>query len=80
MSIKLEGKRIFITGAGGLLGKTYIKSMLESGAEVIATELPGKRSQDLIDEFGNKNTLESDLVLTSGEQVTIGLLSLALKN
>lgn len=53
MSIKLEGKRIFITGAGGLLGKTYIKSMLESGAEVIATELPGKRSQDLIDEFGN---------------------------
>ena len=36
--------------------------------------------QSYLDEFGSKNSIESDLVLTSGEQVTIGLLSAALKN
>jgi len=36
--------------------------------------------QSYLDEFGSANSIESDLVLTSGEQVTIGLLSAALKN
>ncbi len=36
--------------------------------------------QSYLDEFGSKYSIESDLVLTSGEQVTIGLLSAALKN
>ncbi len=49
---------------------------------VVLSAMAGETNklQSYIDEFGNKNTLESDLVLTSGEQVTIGLLSLALKN
>ena len=36
--------------------------------------------QKYLDEFQSQNSIESDLVLTSGEQVTIGLLSAALKN
>ena len=36
--------------------------------------------QSYLDEFKSQNSIESDLVLTSGEQVTIGLLSIALKN
>ena len=36
--------------------------------------------QNYLDYFESQNSIESDLVLTSGEQVTIGLLSAALKN
>ena len=35
--------------------------------------------QEYLDEIDAQNTLENDLVLTSGEQVTIGLLSAILK-
>ena len=49
---------------------------------VILSAMAGETNklQSYLDEFGSKNSIESDLVLTSGEQVTIGLLSAALKN
>tara|TARA_Y100001970_G_scaffold293652_1_gene441968 strand:- start:1237 stop:2442 length:1206 start_codon:yes stop_codon:yes gene_type:complete len=49
---------------------------------VVLSAMAGETNklQSYLDEFGSQNSLESDLVLTSGEQVTIGLLSAALKN
>jgi len=49
---------------------------------VVLSAMAGETNklQSYLDEFGSKNSVESDLVLTSGEQVTIGLLSAALKN
>jgi len=49
---------------------------------VVLSAMSGETNklQSYLDEFGFKNSIESDLVLTSGEQVTIGLLSAALKN
>jgi len=49
---------------------------------VVLSAMAGETNklQSYLDEFGSENSIESDLVLTSGEQVTIGLLSAALKN
>ncbi|MDC0232365.1 aspartate kinase [Pelagibacteraceae bacterium] len=49
---------------------------------VVLSAMAGETNklQSYLDEFGSKNSIESDLVLTAGEQVTIGLLSAALKN
>ena len=66
---------------------------LKNIADIISTELENNkvivilsamagetnRLQSLLDELEEKNSIESDLVLTSGEQVTIGLLSSHLK-
>ena len=49
---------------------------------VVLSAMAGETNklQDYLDHFGSQNSIESDLVLTSGEQVTVGLLSAALKN
>ena len=49
---------------------------------VVLSAMAGETNklQSYLDELGSQNSIESDLVLTSGEQVTIGLLSAALKN
>ncbi len=49
---------------------------------VVLSAMAGETNklQSYLDEFRSQNSIESDLVLTSGEQVTIGLLSAALKN
>ena len=49
---------------------------------VVLSAMAGETNklQSYLNEFQSQNTMESDLVLTSGEQVTIGLLSAALKN
>ncbi|MFL2543071.1 MAG: aspartate kinase [Alphaproteobacteria bacterium] len=49
---------------------------------VVLSAMAGETNklQSYLDVFGSKNSIESDLVLTSGEQVTIGLLSAAIKN
>ena len=49
---------------------------------VVLSAMAGETNklQSYLDEFESKNSIESDLVLTSGEQVTIGLLSAILKN
>ena len=53
----VENKIIFITGSGGLLGKTYIDTFLKNGAIVIATELPGARSESIKKQFGSNSKL-----------------------
>ena len=59
-----------------------IKELKNHKIIVILSAMAGETNklQSYLDEFGSKNSIESDLVLTSGEQVTIGLLSAALKN
>ena len=49
---------------------------------VVLSAMAGETNklQSYLDEFQSQNSIESDLVLTSGEQVTIGLLSAALNN
>ncbi len=49
---------------------------------VVLSAMAGETNklQSYLDEFKAQNSIESDLVLTSGEQVTIGLLSAALNN
>ena len=49
---------------------------------VVLSAMAGETNklQSYLDEFNAQNSIESDLVLTSGEQVTIGLLSAALNN
>ncbi len=47
MTDELDGRTIFITGAGGVLGRTYVARMLAAGAVVVATDLPGARAEAL---------------------------------
>ena len=55
MTIDLSGKTVFITGAGGRLGLTYIDRLTRFGAKVIATELIGERFNYLRDLYNKRN-------------------------
>ena len=60
-----------------------VKSELKnSKIIVVLSAMAGETNklQSYLDEFQCQNSIESDLVLTSGEQVTIGLLSAELNN
>ena len=64
------------------IAEIVIKELKNHKIIVILSAMAGETNklQSYLDEFESKNSIESDLVLTSGEQVTIGLLSAALKN
>ena len=55
MTSMLENRTIFITGSGGVLGTTYVRKMLTSGARVLATDLPGARGEALQAEFAEND-------------------------
>ena len=59
-----------------------IKQIKNNKIIVVLSAMAGETNklQSYLDDFGSQYSLESDLVLTSGEQVTIGLLSAELKN
>ncbi len=59
-----------------------IKEVKNNKIIVVLSAMAGETNklQSYLDDFGSQYSLESDLVLTSGEQVTIGLLSAELKN
>ena len=60
-----------------------VKSELKNNKIIVVlSAMAGETNklQSYLDEFQCQNSIESDLVLTSGEQVTIGLLSAALNN
>lgn len=47
MADTLSDRTIFITGAGGVLGRTYVQRMLKAGARVVATDMAGPRAEAL---------------------------------
>ena len=47
MHDQLAGRTIFITGAGGVLGSTYVRRMLAAGARIVASDLAGHRADAL---------------------------------
>ncbi len=55
MDNQLQHKTVFITGAGGVLGSTYIRRMLSAGATVVASDLPGHRADALLEAHGENN-------------------------
>ena len=71
MKEQLSDKTIFLTGAGGVLGSTYVRRMLEQGAAVVATDLEGARAEGLRAEHGdNPNFHFYALDVTSEDEVT----------
>ncbi len=64
------------------IAEIVIKEIKRNKVIVVLSAMAGETNklQGYLDEIGIQNSIESDLVLTSGEQVTIGLLSAALKN
>lgn len=70
MTSMLENRTIFITGSGGVLGTTYVRKMLTSGARVVATDLPGARGEALQAEFAeNDNFAYYDLDVGDEDQI-----------
>ena len=59
-----------------------IKEVQNNKIIVVLSAMAGETNklQSFLDDFASQYSLESDLVLTSGEQVTIGLLSAELKS
>lgn len=71
MAITLDGKTIFITGSGGVLGSTYVRRMLEAGAHVVASDLPGHRADGLKERHGEDPRFAFlELDVADEEQVT----------
>ncbi len=70
MADQLKGRTIFITGSGGVLGSTYVRRMLEQGARVVASDLPGHRAEALKERHaGNPDFHFYDLDVGVEEQV-----------
>ncbi len=61
--------------------KIVSKEVKKNKIIVVLSAMAGEtdKLQKYLDDFKSQNSIESDLVLTSGEQVSIGLLSIALK-
>ena len=62
------------------ISKTVINECKDHKIVVVLSAMSGETNklQSLIDEIKYPSSIETDLVLTSGEQVTIGLLSMIL--
>lgn len=70
MHNQLAERTVFITGSGGVLGSTYVRRMLDAGARVIASDLPGHRADALVAAHGdNDNFRFYDLDVGVEEQV-----------
>lgn len=71
MDKQLSDKTIFLTGAGGVLGSTYIRRMLAAGATIVASDLPGHRADALKDAHGDNPAFSFfELDVSDEEQVT----------
>lgn len=71
MTKQLDGRTVFITGSGGVLGSTYVRRMLEQGARVVSTDLPGARADTLqAAHDGNENFRFYDMDVSDEAQVT----------
>ncbi len=72
MSEQLRGRTVFITGSGGVLGSTYVRRMLDAGARVVSSDLPGHRADALkAAHEGNGNFRFYDLDVGDEAQVEV---------
>ncbi len=70
MADQLKGRTVFITGSGGVLGSTYVRRMLDQGARVIGSDLPGARAEALQEAHrGNENFRFYGLDVSQEDQV-----------
>ena len=70
MSNLVINKTIFITGSGGVLGTAYIETLLNNGATVIATDLPGQRANKIKERFREQsNFVYYDLDVADEEEI-----------
>ena len=70
MADQLEGRTVFITGSGGVLGSTYVRRMLAQGARVVASDLEGHRADALKEAHGgNENFRFYDLDVSDEAEV-----------
>ena len=70
MDKQLAGRTVFITGSGGVLGSTYVRRMLDAGARVVSSDLPGHRADALqAAHQGNDNFRFYDLDVGDETQV-----------
>lgn len=71
MADQLNGRTVFITGSGGVLGSTYVRRMLDEGARVIGSDLPGHRAEALKEAHAsNDNFRFYELDVSEEDQVT----------
>lgn len=73
MQGQLDGKTIFITGSGGVLGSTYVRRMLDAGAHVIASDLPGERADGLKSRHGDNPAFSFVELDVSDEDQVVGV-------
>jgi len=70
MTNQLNGRTVFITGSGGVLGSTYVRRMLAEGARVIGSDLAGHRAEALkAAHAGNENFRFYELDVSDEDQV-----------
>jgi NAD(P)-dependent dehydrogenase (short-subunit alcohol dehydrogenase family) len=62
MNNMLNGKKIVVTGAGGLLGANVVKSILEAGGAVVATDISLGDLKTRLSSFG-ANNLDDNLTI-----------------
>lgn len=75
MTAQLDGRTVFITGSGGVLGTTYVRRMLAAGAKVVATELPGKRFDALAEAHGDNPDFAIYELDVSDEDQIVGIFA-----
>ena len=73
MRDQLAGKTVFITGAAGLLGSTYVARMLAAGARVLATDLESPRAETLIAKHGHSFDFHFEQLDVSDESQVEGV-------
>ena len=69
----LNGRTVFITGSGGLLGSTYVRRMLAAGARVVASDLPGERAEGLKERHGEDDSFRFYELDVSDEAAVEGI-------
>jgi len=80
MADQLAGRTVFITGSGGVLGSTYVRRMLDQGARVISSDLPGARADALVERHGSNANFRFYSLDVSSEDEIVQIFSRILKD
>jgi NAD(P)-dependent dehydrogenase (short-subunit alcohol dehydrogenase family) len=71
----LAGRTVFITGSGGVLGRTYVRRMLAAGARVIASDLAGARADALVADFASNPSFRFYPLDVADEDAVVGIFA-----